>query len=411
MSRTTILIGSIVYLMCCIAIVFFWLPKDLTFVGDSKTYSLGAVNLLEIGTYSQDGIYPFIEREPLYSAFVAVVYSVFGLWNGIAVFAVQAVLYWLLSLFLSQKLASIFGKRTASIFFFLLLTSPSVLHGIFIVYREAFALLLLLGLSIAILSILERYRLRTAILIGVLLGFLPLAYYSFIFLPLFVLLYLWYRRVPKKALLWMFVLTAAILSFWGFRNQRIDGHFRIIGSDRTTVMLYARGEQAERLHGVEPFLCLWAEYVSRDWTGRSDACSVNSLMHRIWPSDQPSVDTALAPLALEKIRSHFGWYLWDSLFQILELHLPFVGGGWPFLFNLFAAIGSAIIYVGCLLAFRSLFDRRMFFFLLLIAYNTAFFALIAATPRYLIPVSFCYAMFAAIGYDKLLSRLGFPPAR
>lgn len=407
MSRSTIIAGSIFYFLFCLAIFFFWVPKHLAFVGDSLTYSLGGVHLLNLHLYSQDGVHPFLEREPVYSFFLAMIYAVFGVWNSSAIFLIQALLYWILSILFVTVLARTLGTRIATICFFILLSSPSVLHGVFIVYREAFVLCLFLLLAIGVLSIVHRDRLGMAIMIGVVLGLIPLAYYSFIALPFFVIFYLWFERVSKRSLFLILSLTVVIVSAWGFRNQSIDGKFRIAGFSRSTIMWYVRGEQAERVHGLEPLRCLWSEYVSRDWTGRSDACSFNYLMNTKWPKGESTIDRSVAVDAFVKIRSHFGWYLWGSLFQVLELHLPFVGGGWPFIFNLLAAIGTFFLYLGCLFAWRSVLDRRLFFFLLLIAYNAASFGVIAATPRYLIPVSFCYAVFAAIGYEKILKHFGF----
>ena len=87
------------------------------------------------------------------------------------------------------------------------------------------------------------------------------------------------------------------------------------------------------------------------------------------------------------------------------MHIPFVGGGISHYFNIYIAVTGALMYLGMIFGLRSMFDRRFVFLALIILYNVGVFALTDATPRYLVPVLFGYAVFAAIGYDALLSRL------
>ena len=104
-----------------------------------------------------------------------------------------------------------------------------------------------------------------------------------------------------------------------------------------------------------------------------------------------------------KILHFFSYYLWFSVFEIIEFHLPYVNG-WGFAYNALAALSMVILYVGCLLAIPSLRRREYAIFLVLILYCTVIFSLTDATPRYLLPVIFCYALFAGIGYDWLIKK-------
>ena len=61
-----------------------------------------------------------------------------------------------------------------------------------------------------------------------------------------------------------------------------------------------------------------------------------------------------------------------------------------------------LIYVGMLFSLASWKNRFVWPLLVLIAYNTAVFSLTDATPRYLLPVIFCYMALSGIGYAKLL---------
>jgi hypothetical protein len=172
-------------------------------------------------------------------------------------------------------------------------------------------------------------------------------------------------------------------------------------------MWYVRGEQAERVTGRMPLKCLIAEYLTRDWTGLSDACSFNGLMHRKWPdgfdlsADYGDVEGA----AIRKIRSHLLNYFNFSSYEVLELHLPFLGGGWSRAYNEYASLTMFMLYVGFFLGLPKILRRKHALWIAFIGFNTLIFILTDATPRYLLPVLFCYAIIAGIGYDWLLKRL------
>ena len=202
----------------------------------------------------------------------------------------------------------------------------------------------------------------------------------------------------------MLILPYALTMLWGVRNLQADGHFRFIDPDRTAVMWYVRGEQAERVTAWEAPKCLWSEYISRNWTGRSDACSFNGLMHAKWPDGKPlGTETAIGKAGQAKILAHFPNYVAFSLWEVVEFHLPYVNG-WGFLYNLSAAIGSLILYVGCILGLWTVRRKEFALFWLLIGYTVAVFVLTDATPRYLMPIVFCYAVVASVGYTAAFAR-------
>ncbi len=243
---------------------------------------------------------------------------------------------------------------------------------------------------------------------GLVLGLVILTYYSFVFLPFFLFATWVTQKRPLNNVAVMMAVCVLTVSLWGLRNYSYDGQFRIIDSRRAAVMWYVRGEQAERIRGLEPFWCLWSEYISRDWTGRSSACSHNGLMHLRWPADDTSDAASYEATATggkDKIARFFPWYLWFSVFEILELHVPYVGGGWSHAYNVYAALTQLLLAIGFLLGLVRIRDRRLLLLLVLIAYNTGVFIFTDATPRYMLPVFFCYAAIAGIGYDLLLKRL------
>ncbi len=381
------------------------------FDSDGAGYSRGAIGLLH-GFYSFDGVHPYMEREPGMSMFLAVHYFVFGIENSLALAITQAALFFCAAWFFCSRLAMTYQRRIAVVTFLLLLLSGSVVHTIFLAYRECLALILLLTFSGVFLEHRHRPAWWKVVLMGLLFGALILTYYTFIFFPPVFLLLWWVERRPLREAFVLLLLCYGLVTLWGIRNASYDGTFRIIDTGRTTTMWYIRGEQAERVRGLEPFRCLWSEYVSRDWTGRSDACSYNGLMHARWPSGtmEPAAERiAITREAQTKVRMHSLSYLNFSLFEILELHLPFVGGGFSRTFNVYAALSALVMYIGFFFGIPRIFAKENLLWTALMAYTTLVFSLTDATPRYLTPVLFCYALLAAVGYvrlsDWLRSRL------
>lgn len=410
--RSWILAGIVLYACIWVLLLLVTLrtPASSTFASDAAAYSDAAVHLLRRGVYSIDGVQPTIEREPGQSVFLALVYALFGIENRVAIFAVQASLFVLVSFLFVQEFHKRTSERVATLLFFLLLLFPASFHVVFSANRESLALSLGL-LAATVLLRYERLRaVRDAFVASILLGLLILTYMPFLLLPLVLGVFLaigWRVRWPHLGIL---VLTPMLFAtLWGIRNTIVSGSLCLSGCQRpAAVAWYVRGEQAQHLRGLEPLKCLWAEYISRDWTGRSPACSFNNLKNRRWPEGfhpgELEQDLAIVREGQGKILRHFGWYLWFSLFEILELHLPYVNG-WGFLYNVAAAIGTVVLYAGVFLGIGPVLRRRDLWLLLVIpAYAVGVFILTDATPRYLMPVIFCYAAIAAVGYDRFLRK-------
>ncbi|OGJ63424.1 hypothetical protein A3A67_01260 [Candidatus Peribacteria bacterium RIFCSPLOWO2_01_FULL_51_18] len=383
------------------------LARDQVFGSDAVALSKSAINLLQQGFLSPDNLSPLIEREPGMSVFLAIIYLFFGVENPLGLFLTQGVLFFIASFVFSNELAKETSSRAGGICFLLLLTSGSALHSVYSAYRECLALSILLFFAGLYFSERRKPALWKATLMGFLLAALILTYYSFVlFAPLIIFIKFIEKRRILPAVLTILICYTAVAGY-ALRNFYYDGYFRVIGETRANAMWYVRGEQAENIRGFEPFHCLWSEYISRDWTGRSPQCSFNSVKNSYWINGYtlPAFMDEAATDGRQKILKHFGWYLWFSIFEVLELHIPFVGGGISHYFNIYIAVTGALMYLGMIFGLRSMFDRRFVFLALIILYNVGVFALTDATPRYLVPVLFGYAVFAAIGYDALLSRL------
>lgn len=373
--------------------------RDLAFGGDAYDYNRGAINMVTMGMYSLDGVSPTMEREPGQSTFLALIYLFFGIENYVAVFIVQGILFLIASLLFVREVERTFSSRVAAITLALLFIAPSIYHTIFSVYRENFALSQLLLFSALFFSFMRRKSLAKAVGLGILFGAVIFTYFPFIFFPLFLLILLVIERVEKKYMALIVCVPFLLVSLWCIRNYQIDGQFRFSGEFRSTAMWHARGEQAEHLRGFDAFECLWAEYISRDWSELPCDCSTNCLINTKWHNRIPTgEEAAIAATAKQEILRNFPHYIVFSVFEVLELHLPYVNG-WGFWYNVLTALSTVVFYSGCFLAIPVLRHRRYWFFLVFIFYATAVFSLTDATPRYLIPIIFCYAALGAVGYD------------
>ncbi len=382
-------------------------PPSDTFSHDPGDYNSAAVHLVTDGMYSTDGTHPFFEREPGYSVFLAAIYRIFGLENRLGIFLMQGILTLLaILLFASELRRHVSSERIASTVLVLFVLLPSVYHTVFSAYRENFALILVLFFAASFLRLQRSPSFSAAILGGVLLGSLLLTYIPFLFFPVFLIPLAWVLPIPKRHLFTVVLIPYIFILLWSGRNFLQGGGFRIAAPERTAIMIYVRGEQAEHIRGLEPFRCLWAEYVSRNWEGRSKQCSFNGVMHGLVDSGRLATETPamISTGGKEKILQFLPFYLWFSMFEIIEFHLPYVNG-WGFTYNALAALSMVVLYLGCLFTLPAVLKRENAIFFLLIAYSTIIFSLTDATPRYLLPIIFCYAVFAAVGYDWVLSKV------
>lgn len=367
---------------------------------DASQYVALGRSLVTDGMLSLDGVTPFFEREPGYSFFLAIVYFFFGIENHAATFVLQGVLHALATYVFVRSVKRFLSGAAPMLLAALLLFSPPVFHVLFSLTRESLALSLCMSLTAVLFSLQRSPSFAKAALAGALMGYLILVNVPFLLFPVgLVVLLLWWR-VPWKHVVLCAVATIMVMAPWAVRNYVHRDMLCLTGCYRGALQWYVRGEQSEHIGiGSEPAMCLWAEYVSRDWTGRSPYCSFNAVFHRKWGDDVPHEpeDAIAGREGRAKILAHFPSYLWFSLFEIVELHLPYLNG-WGRAYNLSAAAWTAIVYLGCALSVRWLGRREYLLFAAFIAYATALFALTDATPRYAVPILHCYAFFAAIGY-------------
>jgi hypothetical protein len=397
------------YVVCAAGLLWLRLalPHGAAFQDDAGQYHLIAKHLLEHGIYSLDGVTPFFEREPGYSVLLAGIYAAFGVGNRGAIFVVQAVMYLLASLIFHREFRRHVPERAADIALLLLLLFPASFHAAFTVLRETLSLSLMMGFATGVLALSRRCGPRAAVGGGLCLGTAAVTFVPFLLIPPFFAVLSWILKIRWRDFVLLLVAMAVPVGIWGIRNMSHTGSLCLTGCNRAALQWYVRGVQAETINGWEPITCLYAEFVTRDWTGLDENCAFNGVMHRKWPEGFKALpeDRVFGEQGIERIKRHPIAYLWLSVFEAVELHLPYVNG-WGRTYNVLALAATGIVYLGFLLWFFFRCWRRTdLLFLMLIGYVSGVFGLTDATPRYLMPVIFAYMALAGIGYDLLVCKL------
>lgn len=381
-------------------------PLSKTFSNDAAGYDQGAIHLATQNFYSPDGVTPAVQREPGYSFFLSLIYRVFGIENRPAIFVLQGILHLLATLFFVRELRKITAQGAATVTAMFLLLLPSVFHIVLTPYRESFVLSLSLFFAGLFLSMRSHPTWRKAVLMGGLFSWIVLAHIPYLFMPLVILLIGWFLPLfPRRMLLPIIALPVVACLLWGARNEVTGGTFRMIGSYRIAAVLERRAIQASTFRLIDPFLCRWAEYITRDYSKASPYCG----MRYGDVAGGEEVEKRIMRESESTMLHHVPSYVWDSLFFALEMHLPYVDG-WGRIYNLLEALFTVVLYGGCLLSLRSIWKREYALFIAIILYSTALSALTEAIPRYHMVGLFCYATLAGVGYATFWTWLQARPA-
>lgn len=408
-SSRILLFGILVFTLIWIML----LPRvmertDIILGGDAYAYHAGGVNILRHSFYTFDGSTPAVTREPGMSLYLAMLYGMFGVGNFPMVFLINGILYGIAILCLTREWSRWTSRKTANISAILLLLFPASFSITFSLNRECLAFILLAFFATAWMRMVRQPTILRGMFTGVLLGIAILVYAPFLIFPVFLAVTSVVLRVPWKTIAVTVACVVIPLIPWGIRNEVVAGRLCLTGCYRPTIQWYVRGERSEHLRGIEPLQCLIAEYITRDWSKRSPYCNFNAVWHVRWPNgfiERPE-SLPIGEAAIGKIFRHFPYYLWDSIFEALELHLPYVHF-WGRTYNILATLGTVVLYLGIALGLSGLRKGWKTWILpfTFIIYVTGVFSLTDATPRYIMPIVFCYALLAGIGYDQTLKHL------
>ena len=375
-------------------------PSDLVFSNDAYDYHHTAVHLARLGFYSLDGETPYLEREPGYSLFLALIYRVFGEGGRVAIYAVSGALYLLASLFFTRELRRKFPEGITVSVLATLLFFPSLFLALSLVYREVFTMALFLFFAGLFFWFEDSRKLWQALLMAFLLGFIVLTYIPFLFLPfviggLFIAL-----GFPWKHAVLLVLIPMLFFGGWTMRNRLIEGGV-VAGNQRMSGNIYMRAQKSAYLTPSGHFTCLYKEYVLR---GFPPLCYMNSILHELGGRIERGEITLEESTRQSKklLLLHPGGFFLGSIAEVLEHHFPFFDGSTRY--NVIALIAYIFLYIGILCGLKEFWQRRFVLFLVLSAYAIVIFALTDATPRYHMPVLFCYIVLSVVGYHTLCSH-------
>lgn len=212
---------------------FIYVTKDEVGIEqDEIQYDTLAMQLLETKSYGTQEGQPTALRPPLYAAFLAIIYKVFG-HSYFAVRLIQAILGAITSCLFFLIAEKIFNKKSVAV-----LTGVFCsVYMIFIFYTRclltetvfSFLLAAIVYLSIAG----EELKPRRVCILGVLCGILTLVRSSGFFVPLIICIVLWVKRRegirPSKKLFASFVMLFICFGFvllpWTVRNYSVYKRF------------------------------------------------------------------------------------------------------------------------------------------------------------------------------------------
>lgn len=198
---------------------------------DAQDYNEVAVNLIRNHTFAKlDGSTP--KQPPLYSLFIAGIYSMGGTENFGAVRLAQALLSSLTVLFLSQVAYRMFGARAGWV-----AGVGATAYPFFVAYSvELYSETLFAFLSVGAMLLLFPYpdrpepSLRSAIFGGILVALSALTRQAGLLLLPALLIWFWFhrRKVLSISLLAVWLTTGVIAGSWALRNYFVLGEAILI---------------------------------------------------------------------------------------------------------------------------------------------------------------------------------------
>ena len=216
---------------------------------DATQYDLIAKNILK-GSFSlstESPYLPTMQREPLYSFFLSIIYNVFG-YNHAAVYIIQIIIFSLISVLTYYLAKNIFNYKIAIISGLSVALLPTLANYTgFILTELLFTFILLCTIFILQISLKVNNKFLFFISgISISLCVLIKAYMLLFILMIIIYMIYKYYHVKINLLLNLFMLLSGfflILSFWSIRNFQKFDTFQITG--RGGLSLWMAAEQID----------------------------------------------------------------------------------------------------------------------------------------------------------------------
>lgn len=211
---------SIVVFALIIRLAYIFFVPQFPLLKDDLQYNAIAGNLLGGKGFSYDSVNPTAARGPVYPAFLAAIYFLFGQNRSVArsvqavVVSINCLLVYLIGREIFNHAIGLFAALIMSIY-------PSTIGYSGLLYSETLSACLLSASILLFIVSIKKVKFGLFVVSGVFLGLTVLCYPKFILLPfVFVLFRLWNNNLSRKYILFGgFILGALLtLSFWTVRN-------------------------------------------------------------------------------------------------------------------------------------------------------------------------------------------------
>jgi 4-amino-4-deoxy-L-arabinose transferase-like glycosyltransferase len=366
---------------------------------DSVEYRQHAVQLLERGVYSFDGVTPGRMRQPLYPLFLAAIYGAFGYRDG-AVFLVQALLC-TATVFLTWRLARALGVADgpAVAAAALVAVYPPFARLSGLLLTESLSTLLLMLSALLFVAAAAQPRPGRALALGVVVGVHTLCRPATAMLPVWLPVLFWLvlgdRRRVLRVAGWTALGFMLAVSPWLARNAITLGVPSFLSTEGGAGMYVGGRPDAERIwsEGLMPFL-------------RSEEARA-IVGDRYYSSEE--ANARFRALALDRLRSQPLQVLLHGALQTAKAWLYMPGArvlGRDHPWRWFPLIGIPALLLALAL-YGSLVSRDWTTRALLLglpAYYTAVHLPLLAVPRHMLPLFPLVAIGAMAGAASLTGR-------
>ncbi len=226
MNKTALTLFLLALMIRLVYVLFY---PQMPVVFDADSYRSIAVNVVQKGFYSSDGINPDTTRPPAYPLFLASLFYFFGK-NLIIVRLVQAVLSSLTVVFIYEIAGKMFNKQAAIISALLAIFYPAFIFYSGMMLTETFYTFILIIPFYFFTA--KKLNARTAILSGLFFGLASLARPETILLLFFMMLL--FFIMGKKSMFFktflMIGIMFVVITPWAMRNYTIYDQFFLINT-------------------------------------------------------------------------------------------------------------------------------------------------------------------------------------
>lgn len=224
-----------VFIVALIIRLAYVIPIKEIPTSDAREYSNIAANFVEHKEYAHTPGNPTMYRAPGYPFFIALIYSLFGVKNYLAVRIIQALLGTLLCLITYFIAERIFGERVGKWAAVISVFYPFFIYYCGLLLTELLFTLLLAMAVLNLINLSSTLKLKYGVLSGIFLGFSALTRPIIVLFPILLFFWMLSIRVSLKKTLGLFIIMMffmlLVISPWTVRNYLICHDFVPLGAE------------------------------------------------------------------------------------------------------------------------------------------------------------------------------------